>query len=1007
MEKRVYRFRDFQLEPDERRLSEAGKPISLTPKVFDTLVLLVARAGHVVSKEELMRLLWPRGFVDESNLTKHIWLIRRALGEGDHGSRFIETVPKLGYRFVGPVTTVVEGLTASVPGLAPPAAPLSAAASLPTISSPVASRAVAAGDDHPTIGGVQDPPMASRSHPWLLGVGLIGLAGLLAIAWRVPMRPAAGPVTSRPLRTVAFVGFSNLSRNAKDAWIAPALIEMLGAELNVAADLRVVPDELVRDASTDLAPPAAAGYAPQTLARLRQRLDADYIVSGSYLVSGAEDNAPLRVDIALQDARNGALLASVTNQSGLRELTTLVSRTGGSLRDKLGVLPPGGQALDQVANEQPPNLDVARRIGFALDALRNYDPARARDELLEAVAEAPGYAPSYIYLAEAWSALGYRDKALAAAGQAAQNAANLPPEQRLQAEAVVESERTNWTMAVAAWQALAKLKPLNPEYRLRQIDAQIAAGEARQAQRSLAELRLLPDVAGDARTELAAAHLAAAEDDAKGDADHAANALRQAQGHDAAGLVADAQLELAAAKTHLGQREEARKDLAAAIEAYRSIRNPRGEADARRALAAVLADLNRGQDAREEYQRALALDQSVGDAAGVALIYRDLCGLLWVSGDRDGAQTAARHSLDLARETDNLPLQAWTLRALATIAADEAVSDEVMQEYREVTALTERSGNRGGHVWSLATYADAERLRGELGQAHTTCEQSNTEAAALSDPQFAVYSGFTCALVAVDRGETDAARIALQTVVRKAASMGDATNLNNAYMILAQLDMDEKLWAAARDKLREASRGFAAAELRTGEADAQALLALCAQALGEITERDSAMERARTLRQAMTSRQEVYVVDIALAQVAAATRADGTAVQKLLALATDAEQRRFVPWALEARVAAWRIMQAEGTGAPAALRAQIERTARRDGFVRILRLLSEPVPTVDGIDRVFRRLSLELRFLERAAIQISPRTAIRLSGPFWGPREFDFRRGPQKRVPPLQPPTAA
>jgi DNA-binding winged helix-turn-helix (wHTH) protein/tetratricopeptide (TPR) repeat protein len=940
LEKRVYRFGDFQLEPDERRLSEAGNPIALTPKVFDTLVLLVERSGHVVSKDDLMRLLWPRGFVDESNLTKHIWLIRRALGEGERDSRFIETVPKLGYRFVAPVTAV-EFQAAPIAEGAQPATPLPVAPSLSAPAVPVASPAVAAEAPSP-IDGAPQHPVTLRSRAWILGVGLIGLL-VVAIAWRMTSRPAAGPAGSRSPRTVAFVGFSNLSRNAKDAWIAPALIEMLGAELSVAENLRVVPDELVRDASTDVALPAAGGYAPQTLARLRRRLDADYVISGSYLVSGADDNAPLRIDIALQDARDGALLASVSNQSGLRELTTVVARTGVRLRDKLGILPPGGQVLGLVANEEPPNVDVARRVGFALDALRNYDPARARDELLEAVAEAPGYAPAYTYLAEAWSALGYRDKALAAAGQAVQNAANLPPKQRLQAEAVLESERSNWVRAVDAWQALAKLKPLDPEFRLHQIDAQIEAGQARQAQLTLAELRLLPDVGGDARTELAAARLAAAVDDAKGDAEHAANALHQAQQHDAAGLVADAQLELAAAKTHLGQREDARTSLAAAIDGYRSIRNPRGEAAARRALAAVLADLDRGQDAREEYQRALALDQSVGDVGGVALIYRDLGELLWVSGDRDGAQTAARHSLELARETDNLHLQAWTLRALATIAADEAVSDDVMQEYREVTALTERSGDRGGHVWSLATYADAERMRGELDRAHSTCEQSNAEAAALSDPQFAVYSGFTCALVAFDRGETAAVRTALQAVMRQAASIGDATNLNNAHTTLAQLDMDEKHWAAARDKLREASRGFAAAELRTGEADAQALLALCAQALGDNAERDTAVDRARTLRQAMTSRQEVYVVDIALAQVAAAKRTDGAAVDKLLALATDAQQRRFIPWALEARLAAWRLLQTKGTGAPDALRAEMEKTARQYGFARILRLLREQV----------------------------------------------------------------
>ena len=240
---------------------------------------------------------------------------------------------------------------------------------------------------------------------------------------------------------------------------------MLGAELNVADDLHVVPDELVRDASIDVAPPAAGGYAPQTLARLRRRLDADYVVSGSYLVSGTADNAPLRVDIALQDARNGAVLASVSSQSGLGELTALVAKMGVRLRDKLGIVSPGDQALGLVANEQPPNLDVARRMGFALDALRHYDPARARDELMEAVAEAPGYAPAYTYLAQAWSALGYHDKALAAAGQAAQNAANLPLEQRLLTEAVVESERRDWAKAVDAWQALTKLKPLDPEYR--------------------------------------------------------------------------------------------------------------------------------------------------------------------------------------------------------------------------------------------------------------------------------------------------------------------------------------------------------------------------------------------------------------------------------------------------------------------------------------------------------------------------------------------------------------
>jgi DNA-binding winged helix-turn-helix (wHTH) protein len=105
----IYRFAGCELDPVERRLLAHGRPVALTPKVFDTLVLLVERAGHVVSKDELMAALWPRGFVHESNLTKHIWLIRKALGDSEHDARCIETVPKLGYRFVAEVRRLSNG----------------------------------------------------------------------------------------------------------------------------------------------------------------------------------------------------------------------------------------------------------------------------------------------------------------------------------------------------------------------------------------------------------------------------------------------------------------------------------------------------------------------------------------------------------------------------------------------------------------------------------------------------------------------------------------------------------------------------------------------------------------------------------------------------------------------------------------------------------------------------------------------------------------------------------
>jgi len=906
---RVYRFLDCTLEPAEHRLSKAGKPVALTPKVFETLVMLVARAGHVVSKDELIKALWPRGFVDESNLTKHIWLIRRALGDGEHDASIIETLPKLGYRFIAPVTVDGQAQAPSV----------------------IESTAQQAGPSR-------------RGRPWIWAAAAIAIGLVLAIGWRyMPQRPAL-PVVGRPGVLVAFVGFSNLSRNPKDAWLSPALTEMLGAELNVANDLQVMPDELVRNASTDLAAPAAGGYAPQTLARLRERLGADYIVSGSYLVSGSSDDAPMRVDIALQDARNGSLVASVSDLGGESGLLDLVTKAGSTLRAKLGIQPPGAEALGLVAASRPPSVDVARRLGFALDSLQHYDAARARDELLQAIAAAPGYAPAYTLLAQAWSALGYRDRAQAAADQAVRYAVSLPREQRLLADAVAESAHNKWDKAADDWQALVLLKPSSADYRLQCIDALIAAAQATRAQAVLRDLRRLPQSTSDPRVELAAARVASAFDDAQGSTEHAANALRQAQQRDAQGLVASAQVQLAGARMHLGQNEAARANLNAAIASYRALGNPRGEAAARGELADVLANLNLGHDAREEFQRAMAIYQGIGDVHGTASVYRDLTSMLWVAGDRDGAQVAARHSLELARETGDLQLQAWTLRALATIASDDAASDEVLSEYREVVALNERSGDRGGHVWSLTAYADVERMRGNLDEARTLCVQAKSEAAKLSDPQFAVYSGFTCALLDMDEGNEPAARAAFEKVIGRLGDKGDVAYRANSQMILAQLDMDGGRWRAAAERLRQASREFAAAEENTGEADADAMLALCDQSIGDTAGRDQSVKRARTLRESMTSRQEVYTVDIALALLAGETRSDAAAVEKLQALATDAARRHWLGWSLEARFAAWELLRARGAGTAAALRTDIDNTARAHGFGRIEKLLHQPAP---------------------------------------------------------------
>src|SRR5215471_7911411 len=101
---KIYEFGDFQLDPVERLLLRQGKPVSLTPKAFDTLLALVHQSGHVIEKDELLRQVWADTVVEEVNLARNIWTLRKLLGDGNGEHRYIETVPKVGYRFVAPVT---------------------------------------------------------------------------------------------------------------------------------------------------------------------------------------------------------------------------------------------------------------------------------------------------------------------------------------------------------------------------------------------------------------------------------------------------------------------------------------------------------------------------------------------------------------------------------------------------------------------------------------------------------------------------------------------------------------------------------------------------------------------------------------------------------------------------------------------------------------------------------------------------------------------------------------
>ena len=106
--KHFYAFGPFRLDSEKRVLVRNGTPVLLAPKAAEALLVLVENAGHLVDKDDLMKRVWPDAFVEEGNLNKNIFFLRKILGEWEEGREYIETIPKRGFRFVAPVNEVTH-----------------------------------------------------------------------------------------------------------------------------------------------------------------------------------------------------------------------------------------------------------------------------------------------------------------------------------------------------------------------------------------------------------------------------------------------------------------------------------------------------------------------------------------------------------------------------------------------------------------------------------------------------------------------------------------------------------------------------------------------------------------------------------------------------------------------------------------------------------------------------------------------------------------------------------
>src|ERR1039458_7771400 len=495
----IFQFGEFQIDARARTLRREDEIVTLNYRAFDVLLYFAQNPGRALTRDELLKNVWPDTYVDEHSLAQSISVLRRALDEKPGDNSYIVTLPGRGYQFVSAVQVVAPENVALVPDAAPVAShgPGGLLFQQQTIRTSVMTEEKQQ---------LSLPAPRNRAVMRLIAVLSVAAASIAGIygwkqSYRVPplSNPAAiGAIgTTAPRRSIAVLGFRNLSGRPEEGWLSTALAEMLSTELEAGEKLRLVSGEDIARTKLDLPIADADSLSRDTLARLHKDLDSDLIVLGSYTALGEKPGTRIRLDLRLQDASAGETIADVAVVGGEADLFDMVSQAGSRLREKLGVEAVSPVDAVGMRASLPSNRDAARLYSEGLARLRVLDALEARDLLQRAIAADPKYSLAHSALAEAWSRLGYDKKAQQEAKQAFDLSSNLSREGRLVVEGRYRFINHEYEKAIEVYRALFALFPDNHDYGRRLATMQTRAGQGHDALATVESLRKLPPPASD------------------------------------------------------------------------------------------------------------------------------------------------------------------------------------------------------------------------------------------------------------------------------------------------------------------------------------------------------------------------------------------------------------------------------------------------------------------------------------------------------------------------------
>jgi len=956
----IFQFGKFQIDARARTLRREAEPVALNYRTFDVLLYLVQNPGRALTRDELLKNVWSDTFVDEHSLAQSISVLRKALEEKPGDNNYIVTLPGRGYQFVSPVQVIApEGLA-----VIPEASAIASLGSNTQGSNVQGATGVLIQQQTIRTSVVTTEEKHSLSLPAprrrveTILVAILAVPALIVAAYyfwvqshRVPpsessaaIRPA---VFLPPRRSVAVLGFRNLSRRPEEGWLSTALAEMLSTELEAGEKLRLVSGEDVARTKLDLPLADTDSLSRDTLARLHKDLDSDLIVLGSYTALDEKSGTRIRLDLHLQDTVAGETIADVAVVGGEADLFDMVAQAGSQLREKLGVEAVSPVEAVSIRGSLPSNRDAARLYSEGLARLRVFDALDARDLLQRAIAADPKYSLAHSALAEAWSRLGYDKKARQEAQQAYDLSTNLSREDKLAVEGRYRDIDHQFPQAIEVYRALFTLFPDNVDYGLKLADVQARGHKGNDSLATVESLRKLPPPASDdPRIELAESTGWRVLGDFKHQEVPLSRAVEKARAQGARLILArtledQARLFLA---TFTGRAQDAIALCRESQNISAAAGDLQGEGRALLVSADILSNSGDLPGAIHSYQRAQVIFQKIGSEGGVASVLNNLAVAYDREGDLANAEKMHRQAQATFRLLDDNARLAVVTSNVAKDRMEQGDLPGAIHLYQEQLQLGDPSNTENA---ALAGYGISYglELQGDLAGAKQGFEKSLKLWQDKSNRNASAYALWSLGNVLLEQSDFAGSRKMYEQALAIRTTGGDTLAIAQTQLGLADLSLEEARSPAEQEAVvRNALEVLQAQKDREDETEAWCVLARALLAQGKVAPAKNAIQHARSLAAKSQNPETRWQTALTAAQVETADKnvahssAANATRQELTAIVTKSRELGFVGVELDARLALAELEMKTGQATAGRVHlAAVEADAKAKGYNLVAR----------------------------------------------------------------------